>query len=73
MTTTARLLTLERAFDHTGVSGTGTVADGVLWDDGQVTIKWRGEYSSIVHWRQLIDAVAVHGHNGDTTVQMAAA
>lgn len=73
MTTTARLLTLERAVDHTGVSGIGTVADGVLWDDGQVTIKWRGEHSSICNWLGVEHAEAVHGHDGATQIVLVAA
>jgi hypothetical protein len=71
VSTSARLLTLERDIDHTGVSGTGTVADGVLWDDGQVTLKWRGPHSSIVNWRNLEDAKAIHGHDGATRVEVA--
>ncbi|MEV6422290.1 hypothetical protein [Streptomyces sp. NPDC051662] len=37
--TPPRLFTLERDHDVTGVSGTGTVADGVVRPDGTVSIR----------------------------------
>jgi hypothetical protein len=40
------------------------VADGVIWPDNQVTLKWRGEDSSVVHWQGLKNAIRVHGHEG---------
>ncbi|MEV0445864.1 hypothetical protein AB0I84_12825 [Streptomyces spectabilis] len=64
--TLPRLFTLERDHDVTGVSGTGTVADGAVWPDGSVSIRWRGDRPSIVFWERLEDAVAVHGHGGAT-------
>ncbi|CAM5717931.1 hypothetical protein [Streptomyces fumanus] len=66
MPTAPRLFTLERDTDITGVSGTGTVADGVLWPDGTVSIRWRGDRPSIVFWESLPDAEHVHGHQGAT-------
>lgn len=64
--TSPRLFALQRDTDITGVSGTGTVADGVVWPDGSVSIRWRGERPSTVFWESLDDAVAVHGHVGAT-------
>lgn len=32
--------TLNRASDETGVSGTGVVLEGVIFDDGRVVIRW---------------------------------
>jgi hypothetical protein len=61
-----RVFTLDRDTDITGVSGTGTVADGVLWPDGTVSIRWRGPRPSIVFWESLEDAEHVHGHAGAT-------
>lgn len=60
--------TLLRTEDVSGVSGTGTVADGVEFDDGTVVIRWRGENRSTVVWDTLDDAIAVHGHDGRTQV-----
>ncbi|MBB1153510.1 hypothetical protein [Amycolatopsis dendrobii] len=57
---------LERTDDVTGITGTGIVADGVVWPGGKVTIVWRGPHSSIVIWPDLETALAVHGHDGAT-------
>lgn len=59
---------LERDVDVTGASGTGHVADGVVWPDGTVSVRWRGERKSTVNWDRLEDAVAVHGHGGATRI-----
>jgi hypothetical protein len=64
--TFGRAFVLARAVDHTGASGTGIVADGILWPDGTVSIRWRGPRPSIVFWGSLADAEAVHGHEGST-------
>lgn len=66
LTPAPRLFTLERDTDVTGVSGTGTVADGVVWPDNTVSIRWRGERPSTVFWESLEHAEAVHGHGGAT-------
>jgi hypothetical protein len=59
---------LDRDVDVTGASGTGHVADGVVWPDGTVTVRWRGERKSTVNWDRLDDAEAVHGHGGATRI-----
>ncbi|MGW1979205.1 hypothetical protein [Streptomyces sp. NPDC001889] len=59
---------LQRHTDITGASGTGRVADGVLWADGTVSIRWLGDRPSIVFWQSLDDALAVHGHGGHTEI-----
>ncbi|MGC5534272.1 hypothetical protein [Streptomyces sp. SR-10] len=60
---------LQRAIDVTGVSGTGHVADGVLWPDGTASVRWAGERTSIVFWDGgMADAEAVHGHGGATVI-----
>lgn len=66
--TFGRAFVLERDTDHTGVSGTGTVADGVEFPDGTVVVRWRGPMASTVVWARIEDAVAVHGHGGATRV-----
>lgn len=57
---------LLRHRDVSGISGTGIVADGVVWPDLTVSIRWRGDRPSIVHWGHINDAAAVHGHGGAT-------
>lgn len=59
---------LHRDVDVTGASGTGHVADGVVWPDGTVSVRWRGDRKSTVHWDRLDDALAVHGHGGATRI-----
>lgn len=61
-----RLFRLERSVDHSGVSGTGVVAHGVVWPDGTLTLRWVGDHPSTVNWACLDDAEHVHGHGGDT-------
>jgi hypothetical protein len=65
-----RTFTLERDIDETGISGTGTVAEGIEFTDGIVVMKWIvGDFRSITTWVQGIDAVeAIHGHEGKTRV-----
>ncbi|MFD6656873.1 hypothetical protein ACFWEB_17235 [Streptomyces parvus] len=59
---------LQRNVDVTGASGTGRVADGVLWPDGTATLRWRGERASTVNWDRIEDAEAIHGHGGHTVI-----
>ncbi|MGA4989928.1 hypothetical protein [Nonomuraea bangladeshensis] len=66
------LFTLVRDVDVSGVSGTGTVADGVVWPDGTVSVRWRGQRPSIVHWATLDDVKHIHGHNGATRIVLPA-
>lgn len=63
-----RRFVLRRTIDVTGISGTGDVADGVLWPDGSCVIRWRGERSSVVLWKSIDDAEAINGHEGRTRV-----
>lgn len=59
---------LQRNLDVTGASGTGRVADGILWPDGTATLRWRGDRVSTVHWDRIDDAIAIHGHGGHTVI-----
>ncbi|WP_028924198.1 hypothetical protein [Pseudonocardia acaciae] len=63
-----RRFELHRDTDHTGVSGTGVVAEGAQFGDGTVVLRWLGRYTSTVVWASLDDAMAVHGHDGATYV-----
>jgi len=59
---------LQRDHDVTGVSGVGRVADGILWSDGTVSVRWLGERPSTVFWDDLAHAEHVHGHGGHTRI-----
>ncbi|MDT0381390.1 hypothetical protein RM572_21770 [Streptomyces sp. DSM 42041] len=64
-----RRFVLSRAVDVSGVSGTGDVADGVLWPDGTASVRWRGEHPSTVFWdRGRASVELIHGHGGATQV-----
>ena len=66
--TESRRFHLQRDTDITGVSGTGRVADGILWPDGTVSIRWTGSMPSTVFWHSIANALHVHGHGGHTTI-----
>lgn len=61
-----RTFEFQRDRDLTGVSGTGVVADGVVFDDGVAVVRWRGDRRSTVVWSSVEEAIAVHGHDGAT-------
>ena len=64
-----RTFSLERDEDETGISGTGKVAEGVVFTDGVVVIRWVvGEHRSTVVWESLAAVEAIHGHNGKTRI-----
>ncbi|WP_202866828.1 hypothetical protein [Kribbella voronezhensis] len=64
-----RLFQLVRHTDVSGVRGTGTLAEGVEWSDGAVTLRWRGRWPATSVWDDGIEAVlAVHGRNGRTQI-----
>jgi hypothetical protein len=61
-----RPFVLRRAEDVSGVSGCGDVAQGVVFADGTVALRWQSATASTVLWASLDDALAVHGHDGRT-------
>lgn len=67
---TARLFELHRDVDVTGVSGTGVVAEGILFSDNVAVLHWVGLWpSSVVHYERGMEAVEhVHGHQGSTRI-----
>lgn len=67
--TVPRRFYLQRDTDITGVSGTGRVADGVMWADGTASVCWIGDRPSIVFWdKGMADAEFIHGHDGATRI-----
>lgn len=60
---------LVRDIDVTGVSGTGTVAEGVLLSNGVAVLSWRGEFSSVaMYMKGMPEVEHIHGHGGATRV-----
>jgi len=63
-----KLFQLRRSEDTTGVSGTGWVAEGVVFSNGWVAMTWLSERPSVVFYTSLDDVEAIHGHDGRTQV-----
>jgi len=59
-------LYLQRNEDVTGISGTGMVAEGVMWSDGVCAMRWVSDHRSTAIYHDLADILAIHGHDGST-------
>lgn len=64
------LFRLVRDEDESGVSGTGHVADGVIWHDGTCTVHWRTERTSTTVYKDFATVLAIHGHGGKTRADL---
>ncbi len=62
---TFHLLRLE---DESGVSGTGWVAEGVVFSNGWVALTWLGETPSLNFYPSIEAVEAIHGHGGATRI-----
>lgn len=72
-TCAVQVFELHRDTDVTGFSGTGVVADGVIWPDGTVAMRWRGALSTTVTADCIEHITTIHGHGGATRVVLVAA
>lgn len=63
-----KLFHLERLEDETGVSGSGTVAEGVEFSNGKCVLNWLTAWSSVAVYDSIEDVEAIHGHNGKTII-----
>lgn len=63
-----RRFELHRHEDETGVSGTGVVAEGVVFAGGKAVVAWRGPHSSVTVHDSLRSVEAVHLHGGLTEI-----
>jgi hypothetical protein len=61
-----RRFLLIRDEDVSGVSGTGVVAEGVLFSTGKVVLSWCSDYRSVTVYDTVADLETVHGHQGRT-------
>jgi hypothetical protein len=64
-----RQFIVKRDKDVSGVSGTGYIAEGVQFHDGQVAVSWFGKHHILEVVRDLDTWLAVHGHGGATTIK----
>ena len=63
-----RLFELHRDVDSSGVSGTGVVAQGVEFDNGQCAMSWLSQWQSVALYPDITVLENIHGHNGNTRV-----
>ena len=59
---------VRRDEDVHGNSGTGIVAEGVIFRSGQCVMRWNHEIASIVMFNSIDEVEAIHGHGGKTVV-----
>ncbi len=65
-----RRFVLNRTEDESGVSGTGIVAEGIMFSDGRVVMRWCvGEHRSTSSFDSIEDVLGIHGHEGKTQVK----
>jgi hypothetical protein len=64
-----RRFLLIRIEDVSGVSGTGRVAEGVLFSTGKCVLSWVTEFRSVAVYDNIEELNAIHGHNGRTRVE----
>jgi hypothetical protein len=63
-----KLFELRRIEDESGISGTGTVAQGVVFDNGWCALTWLTKHTSVAFYTSVDEVVAIHGHGGKTEV-----
>lgn len=65
---TTKLFELHRHEDESGVSGTGIVAKGAIFEDGTAVMRWLTEHRSTAIYTTVEELDAIHGHGGKTEV-----
>jgi hypothetical protein len=63
-----RRFLLQRDEDKTGVSGTGTVAEGCLFSTGWVALTWLTSVNSLTFYPAIENVEYIHGHAGSTRI-----
>jgi len=64
-----KLFHLIRIEDETGISGTGRVAEGVEFSNGNCVLNWLTKYSSLGVYPSLEEMMNIHGHEGRTVLE----
>lgn len=64
-----RRFVLEREEDISGNSGTGTVAEGTMFSNGQAVVHFISQWESINVYANMTVVEALHGHGGRTRVR----
>ena len=64
-----RTFDLFRSKDISGVSGTGKVAEGVVFHDGVTVVRWLSGHPSTNIYANVEDVLRIHGHEGATRIE----
>jgi hypothetical protein len=59
---------VHRYHDIHGNSGTGIVAEGVIFSSGKCVLQWLNQVASVAMFDSLDEVIAIHGHGGKTVV-----
>jgi hypothetical protein len=59
---------LLRDVDESGISGTGRVAEGVVFRDGRAVLTWLTATESLAIYSSMDAVERVHGHGGKTQI-----
>ena len=65
----ARRFVLNRKKDPTGTSGTGVVAEGVMFSGGKVALHWFSHYGAVNVYDSIEVVRVLHGHGKSTEIQ----
>ena len=65
-----KIFYLNRVEDESGISGTGRVAQGFIFDNGKVAVTWLSEHPSVTVYDNFGEVSAIHGHGGKTEIVM---
>lgn len=63
-----RRFVLDREEDATGTSGTGRVAEGILFSCGKVALTWFSHYGAVNVYDSIEVVRVIHGHGGMTKI-----
>lgn len=64
-----RRFLLKRSDDVSGTSGTGTVAEGVRFNNGYAALSWLTPLTSCAMYHSVDVLMAIHGHGGKTLLE----
>lgn len=59
---------LDRIEDVSGTSGTGRIAEGIVFSNGWCALHWLTKYTSVAFYQSVAELEAIHGHDGKTKV-----
>jgi hypothetical protein len=65
-----KMFYLNRLEDESGISGTGRVAQGFIFDNGKVALTWLSEHPSVTIYDNIGEVRAIHSHDGKTEIEM---